>query len=180
METVLSSILKMKDVERLNGTRKIQSYNLLEHSYMVAMLFKIFASKEDVSYDASVLDYVLCHDIPEVITGDCIHPVKYFNKKTSDCWNSIEEEILNANPSIRRYGYISERLTERQYALFKMCDILDLAIFVYREIKLGNNMTSMIHVWHKCHELLRKYSNDWEDFPRIKFFVEKELNLTQL
>lgn len=55
METVLSSILKMKDVERFNGTRKLQGYNLLEHSYMTAMLFRIFASKEDVAYDINVL-----------------------------------------------------------------------------------------------------------------------------
>lgn len=180
METVLSSILKMKDVERFNGTRKLQGYNLLEHSYMTAMLFRIFASKEDVAYDMNVFDYVLCHDIPETITGDCVHPVKYFNKKTSDCWQTLEDEILNANPSIRRYGKIAEHLTEKQYALFKMCDILDLAIFVYREIKLGNTLPAMIKTWNKCHELFRKYSNDWEDFPHIKSFVDKELNLGKL
>ena len=49
-------LLGMKDIQRLPNTPHHRGYNLLEHGLVVGMLFRWFASEEDVAYDINVFD----------------------------------------------------------------------------------------------------------------------------
>lgn len=165
---------KMKYIDRLTGVPKQRNYNLMEHSYMVGMLFRHFASIEDVPYDINIWDMVFNHDIAECVTQDLPYPVKNFNKITKDSWEAIEEELLQANPALKRYGdkELKESMSPRQYALFKMCDILDLLIFVKEEIDLGNNSKEIKEVERNCFKII----NNLEfPFPKIKKYIDEEL-----
>ena len=77
----INILLGMKDIQRLPNTPHHRGYNLLEHGLVVGMLFRWFASEEDVSYDINVWDKVLMHDYVESVTGDLNACVKKFNVK---------------------------------------------------------------------------------------------------
>ncbi len=153
---IINYLIKCKNVERLSGKFKHRGYNLLEHQYLVGMLFRHFASIEDVPYDIRVWDIILKHDIVETVTQDLVFPVKNFNKKTKKFWEEIEKEILSEHPKLFMYSndYMKKALTEGQYNLFKVCDLLDLWIFCKQEIQFGNNSKDMNDVVKKCEELI--------------------------
>lgn len=159
---------KMKNVERLSGTFKFRPYNLLEHQYMVAVLFRHFASLEDVSYDINTLDYVMHHDALESVTMDLIWPVKNFNKRTKECWEIIEEEIIKQNHQLDKYSdkSLKENLTPIQHKLFKNCDVLDLWIFLKEEWEMGNRSYKVKEALDNCEMLISK------DFKHITKFME--------
>jgi 5'-deoxynucleotidase YfbR-like HD superfamily hydrolase len=160
---------KMKNIERLSGTFKFRPYNLLEHSYMVLVLFRHFASKEDVSYDMNTLDFVIHHDGLESISTDLIWPVKNFSKITKDCWKKIEEEIVKKHHQLERYSdhNIKENLTPIQYSLFKACDMLDLWIFLKEEWAIGNHSKKIEEALENCVNLVPK------EFKHIQKFMEE-------
>ena len=161
---------KMKNIDRLAQGYKNRSYNLLEHSYMVAMLFRHFASLEDVPYDMNVFDLVLHHDVVEVISADLPWPIKNFNDKTKEAWNIIEEEVIKKHFQLEKYSdeNLKKGMTTLQYSLFKACDILDLYIFVKEEISLGNKAVFIKEVEKNCQEILGSL-----EFPKIKKFIQE-------
>lgn len=147
---------KCKNIRRLQGTFIHREYNLLEHQYMVAVLFKNFASIEDISFDFNVFDKILHHDILEVETTDLIYTVKNFNEKTKQAWQDIENEILLKHFQLRKYSdhSIKSSLTENQFELFKVCDLLDLWIFCKEEKTAGNNNKQILEVISNCENLI--------------------------
>ena len=136
----IQDYLKMADVRRCSGIKLLRSYDLMRHSFMVAMLFQHFASLEKIQYTADVLNIVLKHDLLEVKTGDLLEPVKSFSKRTRSAWNTIEKQIMGGNEGFEEFSdqHIKDTLTEQQHDLFKCCDCLELWIFIVEEMKLGN------------------------------------------
>jgi 5'-deoxynucleotidase YfbR-like HD superfamily hydrolase len=147
---------RMRNIDRLSGTLKNRQYDLMQHSYMVAILFMRFSKLEGIPIDMVVLDCVLHHDILEVITGDLIWPVKNFSAKTKASWELIEEEIVNSNPEFKKYSDVEmeNTMTKIQYTLFKACDVLDLYIFCMEEQTMGNHSKEVIEVIYNCRVML--------------------------
>lgn len=148
---------KMKYVDRLTRHSKHRSYNLLEHSYMVAVLFRKFAAKEDIAYDMQVFDFVLHHDIVEVVSSDLPYDVKNLTAATKKAWGSIEDEVVSAHHQLSRYSddEIKSAMSQIQYALFKACDLLDLWLFLKEEEAMGNKTKTIYQMIDKCETLLR-------------------------
>ena len=148
--------LKCRNVERLSQVYIHQSYNLMSHQWMTGMLFKHFASLEDVPYDINAWDIVLKHDLLETISTDLPWPIKNFNDKTKDSWGIIENELISKHFQLEKYSdeNIKKSLNERQYALFKVVDVLDLWIFVKEEISIGNNSKQIKEVEENCIKII--------------------------
>ena len=157
----------MKNIERLSLHPIQRSYNLLEHSYMVAILFSHFANLEDVSYDIQVFKKVLHHDILETITGDLAYTVKNLSDTTKEAWGHIEDEVINENPRFEHYSdkAIETAMTPLQFKLFKVCDLLDLWIFIKEEIALGNRDQEILNIERRCVALIKG------PFPSIDTFI---------
>ena len=168
-------LLGMKEIKRLPNTPHLQGYNLLEHCYTVAMLFKWFAAEENVSYDMETFDKILLHDFVESVTGDLNACVKKYNEKTDAAWKVIEEEICNSDIILSKYSdkAIKGSMKELQYRLFKTCDYLELWIFCRREQALGNKTKKICECINNCHKLMAKYSDNWKYFKSIKKFMEQ-------
>lgn len=147
--------LKCRNVERLSQVYIHRNYNLMSHQWMTGMLFRHFASLEDVPYDINVWDIVLNHDILETISTDLPWPIKNFSDKTKDAWSVIENELINKHFQLLKYSdeNIKKSLNARQFALFKMCDILDLWLFVKEEISIGNNSKQIKEVEENCYKI---------------------------
>lgn len=147
----------MKNVDRMSRWPKLRGYNLLEHSYMVTVLFMRFAKLENVEYDVEVLDFILHHDVLEAITGDLGHDVKKMNFLTEDCWNAIENTVVERYPQFEKYTDVRADLllTVDQHQLFKVCDLLDLWIFLNEEKALGNTSMHISDMIDTCISLVR-------------------------
>lgn len=162
---------KCKDIQRFNGAYTHRTYNLMEHQWNVGMLFRYFASIEDVPYDINVWDIVLKHDMGEVATScDLPWTIKNFNQKTKEAWSVIENEMLKHHYFLEKYSdeNIKNSLTELQFALFKACDTLDLFIFCKNEISLGNKSVDMLKAIENC---LLIFDSLKFQFPSINNFV---------
>ena len=181
-------LLGMKDIQRLpntphhkfqfhNGTINThhRGYNLLEHGLVVGMLFRWFASEEDVSYDINVFDKVLLHDYVESVTGDLNVCVKKFNDNTAAAWDIIEYEICHGDANLLPYSdeEIKKTMTDLQYRLFKTCDYLDLWIFCKNEQALGNTSKKLLTCIINCEQLLEKYTDGWKLFKSVQKFMNQ-------
>jgi 5'-deoxynucleotidase YfbR-like HD superfamily hydrolase len=147
---------RLKNVNRLGTESKLRNYNLLEHSYMVVALFRHFASKEDVAYDLTTIDYIMHHDILEVISSDLPYTVKNLNEATIAAWEVIEKEVMKQHPQLQRYSddNILRNMTAGQHLLFKACDLLDLWIFLKEEEALGNRTPECFNIIKTCERLV--------------------------
>lgn len=168
-------LLGMKDIQRLPNTPHHRGYNLLEHGLVVGMLFRWFASEEDVSYDINVFDKVLLHDYVESVTGDLNACVKKFNDNTAAAWDIIEYEICYGDANLLPYSdeEIKKTMTDLQYRLFKTCDYLDLWIFCKNEQVLGNTSKKLLTCIINCEQLLEKYTDDWKLFKSVQKFMNQ-------
>jgi len=162
---------KCRGVKRMGNIFTLRQYNLMEHQYMVGMLFRHFASIEDVPYDINIWDIVLHHDIVEVVTQDLPWPVKNFNQVTKESWRLIENELIKKHFQLEKYSdeSIKSILTPRQYALLKACDTLDLLIFVKEEKSYGNCSKEILEVENNC---LKIFNSLEFDFPKIVKFIK--------
>lgn len=159
---------RQKNVQRLQTTPTLRTYNLLEHTYMVVVLFRHFASLEDIAYDMQVLDKILHHDILEAITSDLPWTVKNLNITTKRAWQDIETCIVQTHPSLQRYtdASIKEHMTPIQHKLFTVCDLLELWIFLMEERTLGNRAHKVNKIIAKCEQLILG------KFPRVDAFMQ--------
>lgn len=162
---------KMRNIQRLSMMFTHRPYNLLEHQYLTTVLFRHFASLEDVPYDMNVLDLVMNHDCVESETSDLPWDIKNFSEETKKCWNIIEKEVCKKHFQLNRYSdeNLKSGMTKLQHDLFKAVDTLDLMIFVSEEINLGNNTVAIRNVLHNCYEILNKIESQ---FPHVNEFIK--------
>lgn len=162
--------LKCKNVRRMGNIFTHRPYNLMEHQWMVGMLFRHFASLENIPYDINIWDIILKHDLLETESMDLPWPVKNLSPKVKECWGKIEDEVANQHFKLQRYTdeQIKEKLTPLQYNLFKVCDTLDLLLFVKEEIAIGNNTESIREVESNCWKIINNLDFD---FPKVKEFI---------
>lgn len=154
--TTVQHIRKMLSVQRLSGTSKLRSYNLAEHSFGVVSLFLTICEEENIRVTSEVIKFVLFHDLAETVTGDLLYPVKNLNGDTQEAWSIIESEVLRKYPLVSMYtdSNIAEQLDENQLAAFKAADMLELLLFCYEEVSLGNRNPDLLNVIFTCEGFL--------------------------
>jgi 5'-deoxynucleotidase YfbR-like HD superfamily hydrolase len=153
---------RLKNVNRLGCEPIMRSYNLLEHSYMVTVLFCHFAKEERILYDIDVLEAILHHDMLETVTGDLPYNIKNLSPTTQTCWEAIESEAINSFPQLAPYTDVRLRKTmsKKQFKIFKVCDLLDLWIFLREEQRLGNTALPIHEIITKCKSIIEgKYKS---------------------
>lgn len=157
----------LRNVTRLSGVNIHRPYNLMEHQYMVTMLFMHFAPLEDVAYDMGTVKMLLHHDILEVATGDLSYVVKNLSDDTQKAWETIEEQVLlYRNPELTIFTdkNFKSIVTPLQFDLFKAVDLLELWIFCKEEEQLGNRSAGLLQVIKNCEEFIPKKFQKIQDF----------------
>ena len=153
-------IRALKNMHRLSGLFTIQKYDTATHCYYTGILFEEIAAMEKMEVTAYEIQFVYRHDVFESVTGDLLLPAKTHSKKVSLCWNEIESLIVN-----ERYGYLrswtdgeaAKRFSSQAWRLFKACDLLELLLFCYEEIRLGNGTLGIARVIRNCRLLIESY-----------------------
>ncbi len=153
----------MKDVQRLSGTPKNESYNLLEHSSGVLFIFLQLCKERGLTVTGEDAEVVLMHDILETQTGDLLYDAKNLNSLTREYWRGIEDHVLSNFPHLDRYcdANIERTLGSEKFELFKQADLLELFLFCSRQKVLGNKSERNQLVIDNCKELLSKQEGEY-------------------
>lgn len=130
----------LMNATRLNGMFLFRPYTTAMHCYYTGLLFMESASVEHIMIRPKEVDFVMRHDMLEVITGDVLLPVKIHSSETKRKWEEIEAEIVEAYPELRSFTdeYAEAHFPPRVYNLFKACDLWELLIFCEEEYRMGN------------------------------------------
>ena len=114
-------------VARYHGRAGIRTQTNADHSWGVSVIMQHFypdCSKE-------MLLSCLYHDIPEYITGDIPGPLKRKHPK-------LKAEIAKIERGVFRQLGITYKLTAKEEKILKVCDLLELVLYLEMLHKEGN------------------------------------------
>lgn len=152
---------RMNHIVRMSGIPKIKNYSLAEHCYHTGLLFLDIGKNAGMQITTDQFDWVLRHDLFEIVTGDLLYPAKNFSERTKNKWESIEEEIAQSKPLLQPYTdmFGKQIFGKEQWELFKTCDILELHMFVLDEKELGNRHPRILEIEETCRKILEQHKS---------------------
>lgn len=145
-------IHKLKHIPRWNLKHNIQSENVKEHSFDVAVIAHLIAELHNVLADdkidtGKVAIYALYHDATEVLTGDLPTPVKYFNPEIADAYSTVEDKALekllctlpkDLQDKFKTYLSYKNESNKTIASIVKCADLIAAYIKAENELQLGN------------------------------------------
>ena len=193
MSKFFAYISRMKNIRRWGLMRSFREENVQEHSLQVAMFAHALALIENQqfggSYDAEhIMAIAVYHETSEVITGDLVTPIKYYNEEIRSAYKHIEalaeERMLSMLPTplegeIRPLVQPSD---EKEKHIVKAADTLAAYTKCLEEVRSGNRE------FEKAAEKLKKnlghMAADWHlqsvDYFMKEFIPSFEVTLDEL
>ncbi len=166
MSHFFAYISRMKYIKRWGLMRSSREENVQEHSLQVAMFAHCLALIENKRYGGKldpqhVMAIAAYHETGEVITGDLVTPIKYYNPAITKAYKDVEkvaeETMLNMLPKEFQKEYRSLIQPEDEYEkkIVKAADTLAAYAKCIEELKTGNVEFAKAKetVLHKLHEL---------------------------
>lgn len=174
-------VAKLKYIVRWGLKRNVESENVKEHSFDVAVIAHALALIRNRYFggtiDASRLAMVaLFHDASEVLTGDLPGPIKYFNPSIAEAYKEVEKaakaKLLTMLPPELQPDYaplIDDAGLERDLKrIVKAADVLAAYIKCIHEVESNNHEFQVARL--RVEGMLQEY-----DLPEVNFFLEKFL-----
>ena len=181
---------RMRYITRWGLMRNTFSENLMEHSYMTAMLAHALALIRRDILKLETPDPDRCavaamyHDAPEILTGDLPTPVKYYNTDIKKAYKELEHiagnRVLDMLPAQLRSSYEHHVLEDdpQLRPIVKAADKLSAHIKCLEEQKTGNTEFDFAakQTWEAMKAMER---------PELEWFLEHclgafTMNLDQL
>ena len=162
-------LARMKFIDRWSLMRNTWPENVQEHSLQVAMIAHALALIGNKKFERSVdPEKIACqalfHDVSEVITGDLVTPIKYFNPEIRNAYDSIEQAAEEKLLSL-----VPEEFLEEYRALFKAKEDPEAKKY----IKAADRICAYL----KCVEELRA-GND--EFRAAKRSIQEQIEKLEL
>ncbi|MCF0136666.1 MAG: 5'-deoxynucleotidase [Lachnospiraceae bacterium] len=97
MSRFFAYISRMKHIKRWGLMPSFREENIQEHSLQVAMFAHALALIQNKRYNGHldpehVMALAVYHETAEVITGDLVTPIKYYNEEIRSAYKKIEKE----------------------------------------------------------------------------------------
>ena len=181
MSKFFAYISRMKNIRRWGLMRSFREENVQEHSLQVAMFAHALALLENErfggEYDAEhVMAIAVYHETAEVITGDLVTPIKYYNDDIKSAYKHIEalaeERMISMLPEdmVPLYRPLIQPSSEKEKRIVKAADKLAAYTKCLEEVRSGNRE------FEKASENLRKsiekMADEW-NLPSVKCFMEE-------
>ena len=174
-------ISRMKNILRWGLMRSFREENVQEHSLQVAMFAHALALLENQryggQYDAEhIMAIAVYHETSEVITGDLVTPIKYYNEEIRSAYKHIE-----ALAEERMLSMLPEDLTDQirplvqpeniqEKRIVKAADTLAAYTKCLEEVRSGNRE------FEKAAEKLKKnietMAKDW-NLASVSYFMKE-------
>ena len=165
---LIMNFRRMRNIKRCNMFPTLVPTDVAQHSYYVAMLamlfndeiktFQIIYPNEPApQLDVSVLlRKSILHDTEEVFISDIPYNIKHHS---NELHNELEN-ITNVEMKNIMQGYVMSNWNDyrdqckvgTEGAVVALCDMLELAIYAYEEVSMGN--TSMKVMLSNCNKYL--------------------------
>jgi len=191
MSNFLAYLSKMKHIKRWGLMRNTREENVQEHSLQVAMIAHALATVKNALFGGNVdvrrvLELALFHEAGEVITGDLVTPIKYFNHEIKTAYKHIEEvanhRLLDMLPGELQKDYApllsKEGRSGEEWRVVKRADRICAYLKCVEELRTGNA------------EFMRAKENILADIkamdaPEVRYFMREfapafELTLDEL
>jgi 5'-deoxynucleotidase len=151
MHHFFAYLSRLKHINRWNLMRNVRQENVMEHTCEVAMIAHGLTLIQNARYGgaldpqrAAVL--ALYHEAGEVITGDLVTPVKYYNPQITGAFKQIEalaqEKVCDMLPEDLAGAYrgiILNGETEPEWPYVKAADRICAYLKCVEELKGGNS-----------------------------------------
>lgn len=131
-------------VERMHTQPLARQQTVGEHTFGVLALLDLVYPEADTNMWRAVL----YHDVPEAITGDVPATAKWNYPGMAKSLKGVEQGIEI------KYDLLTVELSERDYAVLKYCDMMELAIFSIEEAERGDR--NAIRVAYNCINFLKE------------------------
>ena len=152
MSNFFAYLSKMKYIKRWGLMRNTREENIQEHSLQVAMVAHALANIKNMLCGgdvdvARVLELAVFHEAGEVITGDLVTPIKYYNVEIKNAYKQIEsvasQKLLDMLPDTLRPIYepllLQDRTKhEKEWRIVKQADKICAYLKCVEELKTGN------------------------------------------
>ena len=181
MSKFFAYISRMKNIRRWGLMRSFREENVQEHSLQVAMFAHALALLENQryggQYDAEhIMAIAVYHETSEVITGDLVTPIKYYNDEIRSAYKHIE-----ALAEERMLSMLPEDLTDQirplvqpeniqEKRIVKAADSLAAYTKCLEEVRSGNRE------FEKAAEKLKKnietMAKDW-NLASVSYFMKE-------
>ncbi len=151
-------ISRMKNIKRWGLMPSTREENVAEHSLQVAMIAHALATIQNTRFGADldaehIMAMAVFHETSEVITGDLVTPIKYFNEEITSAYKKIEkiadEKMLQMLPEDLQDNYRplieAEETKEGKeaYRYVKAADKIAAYTKCLEELRQGNQEFSM-------------------------------------
>ena len=149
MSNFLAYISRMKYIKRWGLMRSSREENVQEHSLQVAMFAHCLALIENKRYGGKldpqhVMAIAVYHETGEVITGDLVTPIKYYNPQITQAYKDVEkvaeETMIAMLPEEFQTDYreLIQPKDEYEAKIVKAADTLAAYAKCIEELKTGN------------------------------------------
>jgi 5'-deoxynucleotidase len=180
MSNFFAYLSKMKYIKRWGLMRNTREENIQEHSLQVAMIAHALAKIKNTLYGGDVdvcrvLELAVFHEAGEVITGDLVTPIKYYNVEIKKAYKEIEgvanKKLLDMLPESLKMVYaplLSEDRSrcEKEWRIVKQADRICAYLKCVEELKTGNSE------FERAKERI-KADIDAMDAPEVKYFMDE-------
>jgi len=167
----------MKYITRWGLMRNTVAENIKEHSHEVAVIAHALAIMGNKYYNRTydvgrVTQLALFHETSEVITGDLVTPIKYYNPEINSAYKSLEKvanyKLLGMLPQELREEYEQLLLPQEdeETLLVKAADKIGAYLKCVEELKAGNR--EFVSASKSILEAIESF-----DLPEVKMFMEK-------
>ena len=159
MSKFFAYISRMKNIRRWGLMRSFREENVQEHSLQVAMFAHALALLENQryggQYDAEhIMAIAVYHETSEVITGDLVTPIKYYNDEIRSAYKHIE-----ALAEERMLSMLPEDLTDQIRPLVQPENIQEKRI-----VKAADTLAA----YTKCLEEVRSGNREFEKAAELR------------
>ena len=174
-------VAKLKYIVRWGLERNVETENVKEHSFDVAVIAHALALIRNRYFggnvDANQLAVVaLFHDASEVLTGDLPGPIKYFNPSIAEAYKEVEKaakaKLLTMLPEQLRPDYAplidDSGMSRDLKRIVKAADVLAAYIKCIQEVESNNHEFQVAR--QRVEGMLAEYA-----MPEVNFFLENFL-----
>lgn len=190
MSHFFAYIARMKHIKRWGLMRSNREENVQEHSLQVAMIAHCLALIENKKYGGQlnpehVMALAVFHETAEVITGDLVTPIKYYNREIQKAYKNVEkvaeEKMISLLPEELQEEYrpLIQPEEEAVYRYVKAADTIAAYTKCLEELKSGNLEFSMAKdtLLQKIHDMNMPCAEDFlEEFIPSFSMTLDELN----
>lgn len=177
MSRFFAYIARMKHIKRWGLMPSVREENIQEHSLQVAMIAHALALLQNKRYGSTlnpehVMAIAVYHETGEVITGDLVTPIKYYNEEIRTAYKKIEKEAENRMISMlpemiqEDYRCLIQPEDEEEKRLVKAADKIAAFTKCLEEKRSGNRE------FEKAEEALKKSIEDMK-IPVVDDFMRE-------